>query len=1033
MNRMLIAAVHNFRKASNLVDWAKRELELAGLFDKDSDYDGALGPSILETVKIFSEQGHSGGSAGITRSILNKLLDWEPLSLVKNPLIEGYADVGGMGTPLYQCTRDSTIFSEDGGKTWYKLVTDNYEDSNAVSRTKSRKVPLEAYNNGEGHSVDYRTKTAKIFDDNRQLVPLELLYELADSVSSAKGQLKSLDVMERWLEKSKDKCIQPDDVQKWLDDYRSRVISMKKTLVDSANAIKVAATDKAIMQVMSKFKEDHPGHIPGRVYSRSKMPEFMKWLKSQTKDKDLAEGVWGDLFKGADLSEFDKMWNGKTASDKEIVLSRFEEGKPADPTKNMSPEDAKEWNAQKEKHKDEFKTAQNQSKEAESVLTKNQVQTLMTKFNIPGEVGGQGKNWEATLPDEKAKNLFQKHVLREIGGYKTGWGGWVLRPDYQSKGDYMDPSSRWHYASGHLEAADVLSRFEEGKPADPTENMSPEDAKKWWAEHEKNKDNFKTAATYPILASVDTKDCQLIDRLVSQRTTVDWVTDPRDEIYQREVQKEGFFESYLPRVKKEFDETNDLIDEAVHRVLRRLIAFEKGGIPEFEELGYEVKIGKLIPIFVAPNWADYNFNQEVSILDKVFGRRSSLDLTWSFRSYVQMSEKKGWTQLSSDTSAARLTFAAMIFINNERLYNSQKDWTSFVVWRKQKMSEKGSEKGLLKSAAYGGGGPRWIKAKYPGLAEDKTPFKRGEDILYWPRTKTIMVGDKAKKAWEKFQAEIEDESVYNHGRYASIKVASRFLTADQDRTAPAKVDKYFKEVKEKNPDYTDEQAWATAWSIFCKHVEPNSPSCHQDEYLKDKTAEYSYATDIHNASRKPQTVPERHQLKILIDSVKNPLKGKFLGGPTAEESEETLRTKFKYTDAEILRLKQASTQTAGYSYATNIMTVLFVEGRKPVPFNIDTIRDINETTIPVMTDDGKMHEGSLSVTNHQSSGPLTFAQEKSGMRRETRVDIRFPIDEEGSPATSERTAFSAVAQLGRKLGFKVEPALKGYKPQTRKI
>jgi hypothetical protein len=40
---------------------------------------------------------------------------------------------------------------------------------------------------------------------------------------------------------------------------------------------------------------------------------------------------------------------------------------------------------------------------------------------------------------------------------------------------------------------DKQSRFEEGKPADPTENMSPEDAKKWKEEHEKNKDKFKSA------------------------------------------------------------------------------------------------------------------------------------------------------------------------------------------------------------------------------------------------------------------------------------------------------------------------------------------------------------------------------------------------------------------------------------------------------------------------------------------------------------------------------------------------------------
>lgn len=39
-----------------------------------------------------------------------------------------------------------------------------------------------------------------------------------------------------------------------------------------------------------------------------------------------------------------------------------------------------------------------------------------------------------------------------------------------------------------------LSRFEEGKPADPTENMSEEDAAKWKTEHENNKDNFKSAS-----------------------------------------------------------------------------------------------------------------------------------------------------------------------------------------------------------------------------------------------------------------------------------------------------------------------------------------------------------------------------------------------------------------------------------------------------------------------------------------------------------------------------------------------------------
>lgn len=55
---------------------------------------------------------------------------------------------------------------------------------------------------------------------------------------------------------------------------------------------------------------------------------------------------------------------------------------------------------------------------------------------------------------------------------------------------------------------------------------------------------------------------------------------------------------------------------------------------------------------------------------------------------------------------------------------------------------------------------------------------------------------------------------------------------------PSPVDKYFKEVKKDNPSYSDEQAWATAWSIFCKNVNPGSPSCHKptSEYLKKEAA-----------------------------------------------------------------------------------------------------------------------------------------------------------------------------------------------------
>lgn len=160
----VFAARQRLKTAANLHDWAKRELELAGLFDEDSDYAGALGPQILALVKVFSEQGHSGFSAGMVRSVLNKLLNFEPLTPVKDPIKEKcYTDISDFysdGKTHYQCTRDFTIFSDDGGKTWYKMVSDVYDDGDGVSYAKYRNVPLQDYNNGKGHSVDYRVMTA---------------------------------------------------------------------------------------------------------------------------------------------------------------------------------------------------------------------------------------------------------------------------------------------------------------------------------------------------------------------------------------------------------------------------------------------------------------------------------------------------------------------------------------------------------------------------------------------------------------------------------------------------------------------------------------------------------------------------------------------------------------------------------------------------------------------------------------------------------------------------------------------------------
>ena len=68
---------------SNLVKHAERELKLAGIHqkdaDKDADYDGALYDDVMELVRVFSNQGHSGASAMRTLQLFNIVASYENL------------------------------------------------------------------------------------------------------------------------------------------------------------------------------------------------------------------------------------------------------------------------------------------------------------------------------------------------------------------------------------------------------------------------------------------------------------------------------------------------------------------------------------------------------------------------------------------------------------------------------------------------------------------------------------------------------------------------------------------------------------------------------------------------------------------------------------------------------------------------------------------------------------------------------------------------------------------------------------------
>jgi hypothetical protein len=109
---------------SNLVQHAEDELKRAGFFDQDSDYVGLVGPAVMEMMKQFAQEGHSGYSASLCLRIFDRLARYKLLMPIENPMIDqsfiDHTDISG-GHPTFQSNRLSSLFSEDGGKRWYDI------------------------------------------------------------------------------------------------------------------------------------------------------------------------------------------------------------------------------------------------------------------------------------------------------------------------------------------------------------------------------------------------------------------------------------------------------------------------------------------------------------------------------------------------------------------------------------------------------------------------------------------------------------------------------------------------------------------------------------------------------------------------------------------------------------------------------------------------------------------------------------------------------------------------------------------------
>lgn len=112
---------------SRMIEHAERELRLAGLFDEGSDYDGEIAEAVMELVRVHAAREHSGGSHQAVVSLFAKVTSFKALSpLTSNPdewndITETQLVLGSQRKPCWQNKRQSSCFSEDGGKTWYDI------------------------------------------------------------------------------------------------------------------------------------------------------------------------------------------------------------------------------------------------------------------------------------------------------------------------------------------------------------------------------------------------------------------------------------------------------------------------------------------------------------------------------------------------------------------------------------------------------------------------------------------------------------------------------------------------------------------------------------------------------------------------------------------------------------------------------------------------------------------------------------------------------------------------------------------------
>lgn len=213
----------------SMSEWAKREVEIACKRKRDNasegwaDYGCACYESALKAFNSLMGDGHSGMSIGLTKNILNRLIDGKPLTPVEDT-DNIWNETGRVKEyKTYQCKRMSSLFKYvyDDGTVRYsdidRFICRNIDSdvcfySGLVRRLLDKMYPITMPYNGEVFEVttedilvdpkngDYDTVAVHyMFDSKNEMIQINRFFTEDDNSENGWREITA----EEWFELKK--------------------------------------------------------------------------------------------------------------------------------------------------------------------------------------------------------------------------------------------------------------------------------------------------------------------------------------------------------------------------------------------------------------------------------------------------------------------------------------------------------------------------------------------------------------------------------------------------------------------------------------------------------------------------------------------------------------------------------------------------------------------------------------------------------------------------------------------------------------